>query len=66
MVSQGPTPFTIHHHLQMIHEQKVDVVVMLTRLVETAGQGVFDINNVLFFFSTVCKYYANLTPLDFI
>ena len=39
MACQGPTPFTIHHHLQMIHEQKADVVVMLTRLVETAGQS---------------------------
>ena len=41
MACQGPTPVTCHYHLQMIHEQRADIVVMLTRLVETAGQGIF-------------------------
>ena len=31
---QGPLPHTCVHHLQLIHEQKIDVVIMLTRLVE--------------------------------
>ena len=39
MACQGPLPHTCAHHLQMIHEQKIDVVVMLTRLVEGVGQG---------------------------
>lgn len=45
MACQGPTPVTCHYHLQMIHEQRADIVVMLTRLVETAGQGIFWISN---------------------
>ena len=39
LASQGPTKLTNHHYLQMIHEQKADAIVMLTRLVETIGQG---------------------------
>ena len=39
MASQGPLPNTCSHHLQMIHEQKIDIVVMLTRLLEQHGQG---------------------------
>ena len=31
---QGPLPNTIVHHLQMLHENKVDIVVMLTNLKE--------------------------------
>ena len=41
LASQGPTKLTNPHFLQMIHEQKVDAIVMLTRLVETVGQGIF-------------------------
>ena len=41
MACQGPTPVTCHYHLQLIHEQRADIVVMLTRLVEVAGQGTF-------------------------
>ena len=41
LASQGPTKLTNHHYLQMIHEQKADAIVMLTRLVETVGQGMF-------------------------
>ena len=43
MACQGPTPVTCHYHLQMIHEQRADIVVMLTRLVEVAGQGILGI-----------------------
>ena len=39
LASQGPTKLTNHHYLQMIHEQKADAIVMLTRLVETVAQG---------------------------
>ena len=45
MACQGPTPVTCHYHLQMIHEQRADIVVMLTRLVEVAGQGISGILN---------------------
>ena len=31
---QGPLPNTLTHHLQMLHENKVDIVVMLTRCKE--------------------------------
>ena len=34
IASQGPLPNTITHHLQMLHENKVDIVVMLTNLKE--------------------------------
>ena len=39
MACQGPLPHTCSHHLQLIHEQKIDIVVMLTRLVEGVGKG---------------------------
>ena len=38
MACQGPLANTCVHHLQMIHEQKIDIVVMLTRL-EEATKG---------------------------
>ena len=31
---QGPLPNTIQHHLQMLYENKADIVVMLTNLKE--------------------------------
>ena len=39
LASQGPLPNTVPHHLQMIVEQKPCVVVMLTKLEETAPNG---------------------------
>ena len=39
MACQGPLPNTCVDHLQMIHEQKVDIVVMLTRLEEALAKG---------------------------
>ena len=41
IASQGPLPSSCAHHLQMIHEQKIDVVVMLSNLEEglTSCQG---------------------------
>ena len=35
--SQGPLPNTCNRHLQLIFEQKVDAVVMLTQLVESVA-----------------------------
>ena len=34
IATQGPLPNTIVHFLQMICEQKVDAIVMLTNIVE--------------------------------
>ena len=34
MACQGPLPDTITHHLEMISENKIDIVVMLTRVQE--------------------------------
>ena len=39
IVSQGPLPNTCIHHLQMIVEQGVDAVVMLTKLDEPRQRG---------------------------
>ena len=39
IVSQGPLPNTCVHHLQMIFEQNVDVVVMLTKLEEPSDRS---------------------------
>ncbi len=39
IVSQGPIANTVVHHLQLIHEQKIDIVVMLTKLEETNRRG---------------------------
>jgi hypothetical protein len=47
----------------MIHEQKADIVVMLTRLVETAGQGTFYIKIIFLLLFLPFKYNANLTSL---
>ena len=38
IASQGPTIDTCVHHLQMIHEQEVDVVIMLTKAKEALGK----------------------------
>ena len=38
IASQGPLPNTCVHHLQMIFEQKVDFVIMLTRCEERAAK----------------------------
>ena len=35
--SQGPLPNTCNRHLQLVYEQKVDAVVMLTQLVESVA-----------------------------
>ena len=37
LAAQGPTADTCVHHLQLIHEQEVDIVVMLTKLEESQG-----------------------------
>ena len=34
IASQGPLPSSCAHHLQMIHEQKVDIVLMLSNIEE--------------------------------
>ena len=34
IASQGPLPSSCVHHLQMIHEQKVDIVIMLSNIEE--------------------------------
>ena len=39
MISQGPMTNTCIHHLQMIHEQRVDIVVMLTTLEDASDRG---------------------------
>ena len=39
IVSQGPLPNTCVHHLQMIFEQNIDAVVMLTKLEEPSEMG---------------------------
>ena len=39
IATQGPLPNTCVHHLQMILEQKIDVVVMLSKLEEPAHEG---------------------------
>ena len=38
IAAQGPTIDTCAHHLQMIHEQEVDVVIMLTKVKEALGK----------------------------
>ena len=48
LASQGPTKLTNPHFLQMVHEQKADAIVMLTRLVETVGQGIFSFGEAAF------------------
>ena len=39
IVSQGPLPNTCVHHLQMIVEQEVEIVVMLTSVDEPRARG---------------------------
>ena len=46
LASQGPIKSTNPHFLQMIHEQRADAIVMLTRLVETVGQGILPFREV--------------------
>ena len=41
MSSQGPTEYTTPHHLQMIYENNVDIIVMLTKLEEMKENGNF-------------------------
>ena len=48
LASQGPTKLTNSHFLQMIYEQKADAIVMLTRLVQTDGQGMFSFKEDIF------------------
>ena len=37
--SQGPLPSTCTHHLQMIFENNIDFVIMLTKLTEDENKG---------------------------
>ena len=39
IASQGPLPASVSHFLQMIHENKVTVVVALTKLIEKDTNG---------------------------
>ena len=39
IASQGPLPDTCVHHLQMISENKIDIIIMLTKLKETSNKG---------------------------
>ena len=39
IISQGPLPNTCVHHLQMILEQDIDIVIMLTKLDEPIHEG---------------------------
>ena len=41
MSCQGPTEYTAPHHLQMIYENNVDIIVMLTKLEEMKENGNF-------------------------
>ena len=43
IAAQGPIEETTSHFLQMIHEQRVDIVVMLTQLGEKEGIGISDL-----------------------
>jgi protein tyrosine phosphatase len=38
--SQGPLPNTCAHHLQMIFENNIDFVIMLTKVTEEDGKGI--------------------------
>ena len=40
IAAQGPTIETCPHFLQMIHEQKVDIVVVLTKVQESEGRNI--------------------------
>ena len=42
IAAQGPMEDTTSHFLQMIYEQKVDIVVMLTQLKENEGINIYD------------------------
>ena len=44
VASQGPLPNTCVHHLQMIYDNKVDLVIMLTKLTERSKRGRFNTN----------------------
>ena len=39
IASQGPTKQSCVHHLQLIYENKVDIVVMLSNIMEGSGEG---------------------------
>jgi len=39
IASQGPTLQSCAHHLQLLHENNVDIVVMLSSIMEGSGQG---------------------------
>jgi protein tyrosine phosphatase len=44
---QGPVPHTIVHFLQMLVEQNVDAIVMLTKCAEYNTDGVYSYKNTL-------------------
>ena len=52
IASQGPLLNTCTHHLQMIHEQKIDLVIMLAQLEEGGGK-----TNIELIFITKKSYY---------
>jgi protein tyrosine phosphatase len=39
IAAQGPLPQTVPHFLQMVHENKVNVIVALTKLAEKDADG---------------------------
>ena len=59
IASQGPTDITSPHFLQMIYENKVDVIVMLTKCIEQSGKGILTHINVKLY--SLC-YYFNIYP----
>ena len=56
LASQGPTKLTNPHYLQMVHEQKADAIVMLTRLEETVANGRLIL---LLFFSIARNFFLS-------
>ena len=52
MSCQGPLPNTCDRHLQLIFEQKIDVVVMLTQLEESIANSQYTLN--------IFEYYINI------
>ena len=53
IAAQGPMEETTSHFLQMIYEQRVDIVVMLTQLEEKEGIDIDDLFALKYIFSYV-------------
>ena len=57
--SQGPLPNTCAHHLQMIFENNIDFVIMLTKVAEEENKGILKICLLKRFSFSVSGYYCN-------